>query len=223
MRECQVADGSARHLAEHGDELLGDLSESRVSREGGEAQVRSTPEVLTTDGAAPDGAPSKNWYAIWTRSHFEQLVSDQLASKGFEMFLPKTTAWMRRNRSRRQVQTPLFPGYVFVHHLMDKSSHVEVLKARGVVRVLGDRWDSLSPVPNDQIEGVRRVIQSGAPVLPYPYLRAGSRVRMTAGPLVGLEGVLLRGRPDRGLLVVSISLLQRAVAVEVDCTMVEVV
>jgi|SRR6516165_1173319 transcription antitermination factor NusG len=170
---------------------------------------------------AADAIEQPAWYAIWTRSHFEQAVSDQLAVKGFEMFLPRTTTWTRRAQKRHLVQTPLFPGYVFVRHHMDKTSHVEVLKARGVVRVLGDRWDRLTPVPDDQIEAVRRIVDARAPAFPCSFLQSGAKVRVTEGPLEGLEGVLLRGRPERGLLVISLTLLQRAVAVEVDCTLVE--
>jgi transcription antitermination factor NusG len=174
---------------------------------------RATVEVPRTDSAA--------WYAIWTRSNFEQAVADQLATKGFDVFLPKAAAWARRGRTRRALELPLFPGYLFVHHDMDKPSHVEILKARGVVRVLGDRWDQLATVPPDEIEAVRRVAGAGLPVFPYPMLREGMRVRIVGGPLEGLEGIFLRGRPVKGLLVVSVNLLQRSVAVEVDCTLIE--
>jgi transcription antitermination factor NusG len=164
---------------------------------------------------------SAAWYAVWTRSNFEQNVTDQLLAKGFEVFLPKAASWARRGRARRALEVPLFPGYLFVHREMDKTSHVEILKARGVVRVLGDRWDQLATVPEEQIHAVRRIADAGLPVFPYPLLREGMRVRIVGGPLEGLEGIFLRGRPVKGLLVVSVNLLQRSVAVEVDCTLVE--
>jgi len=182
-------------------------------RTAGSSARRGTLEAPRADSAA--------WYAIWTRSNFEQNVADQLAIKGFDIFLPKAAAWARRGRTRRALDVPLFPGYLFVHHDMDKSSHVEILKARGVVRVLGDRWDQLATVPADEIEAVRRVAGAGLPIFPYPMLREGMRVRIVGGPLEGLEGIFLRGRPVKGLLVVSVNLLQRSVAVEVDCTLVE--
>ena len=162
------------------------------------------------------------WYAIWTRSHFEQIVHDELDAKGFETFLPKAPIWIKRVGGRHRVDAPLFPSYVFIRHFMDKSSHVEILKARGVVRVLGDRWDRLAPIPDGEIETIQRVVDAGEPMFRYPMLAAGDRVRITAGPLQGVEGLFVRSRPDRGLLVISVNLLQRSVAVEIDGTQVEV-
>lgn len=164
-----------------------------------------------------------SWYAIWTHSHFEELVMGQLLGKGFEVFLPKARTWVSRRGGRRQRDCPLFPSYVFVRHAMDKVGHVEILKARGVVRVLGTRWDQLTPIPDTEIEAVQRMVSANVPVFPQRMLHSGSRVRLTGGPFEGLEGTFLRGRADRGLLVVAINLLQRAVAVEVDCTLVETI
>ena len=130
--------------------------------------------------------------------------------------------WIKRVGGRCRVDAPLFPSYIFIRHPMDKASHVEILKARGVVRVLGDRWDRLASIPADEIEAIHRVVQSGSPLFRYPMLQAGDRVRIASGPLEGVEGVFVKGRPRRGLLVVSVNLLQRSVAVEVDCTQVEV-
>lgn len=175
---------------------------------------------------APASSPAPRtpaWYGIWTHSHFEDLVTGQLIGKGFDVFLPKTRTWVRRNGVRKQHDVPMFPSYVFVRHAMDKIGHVEILKARGVVRVLGTRWDQLTPIPDREIEAVQRVVSSHVPVFPHRMLREGSRVRLVGGPFVGLEGAFLRGRADRGLLVVAINLLQRAVAVEVDCTLVEAI
>jgi transcription antitermination factor NusG len=114
----------------------------------------------------------------------------------------------------------MFPGYLFLHHAMDKASYVETRKARGLVRILGERWDRLAVVPDDEMEAVRRVVESHLPALPHPYLREGCRVRITRGPLADVEGILLRVKPNKGLLVVSLNLLQRSLAVEIDCTQV---
>jgi len=160
------------------------------------------------------------WHAIWTQSHAEQLVFDQLAAKGFTPFLPKLEVWSRRGNLRRIRSVPMFPSYLFLQHIVDKASYVEILKARGVVRILGDRWDRLAIVPASEIEAIRRVAGAGPAAQPHPYLREGRRVRIMRGPLSGVEGILLTNRADRGLLVISIDLLQRSVAVEVDCTLV---
>jgi transcription antitermination factor NusG len=175
------------------------------------------------DGKGPKAALTQiatPWYAIWTHSHCEQLVSDQLAGKGFELFFPKTDA-VDRPGQRRLAARPLFPGYVFVHHPLDKASYVEVLKARGVVRVLGQGWDALAPVAHEEIDTIHRVLAAGTPILEHVHLSHGDRVRIVAGPLAGVCGIFLRSKPGKGLLVLSINLLQRSVAVEVPLTLVE--
>ena len=163
-------------------------------------------------------SPSPAWHALWTRSHCEQLVHDQLAAKGFDLFLPMIDRWSRRGGLRHRIRIPMFPGYVFLHGVADKASYVEVVKARGLVRVLGERWDQLATVPARELEAIRRIVDAGVPALPYAYLREGQRVRITRGPLTDVEGILVRTKPNRGLLVVSVELLQRSVAAHVDCT-----
>jgi transcriptional antiterminator NusG len=160
------------------------------------------------------------WFVLWTHSHSERLVHDQLAAKGFEIFLPTMKTWSRRKGVQAQIAVPMFPGYVFLRHPMDKHSYVEIAKARGLVRVLGERWDRLTPVPDDEIDAIRRVVVSDVPIFPHPYLREGQQVRITAGPLAGLDGILISTKPQKGLFVVSVAILQRSVAVEVDCTQV---
>lgn len=160
------------------------------------------------------------WHVLWTRSNCEQLVYDQLAAKGFHLFLPKVDAWERRRGFQHRSRVPMFRGYLFLHHAMDKPGYIEVCKATGLVRVLGERWDRLEVVPDTEIEAIQHIVMSGLPTLAYPYLREGQRVRIKDGPLADVEGLLVRGKPNKGLLVVSIDMLRRSVAVEVDCTLV---
>jgi transcription antitermination factor NusG len=101
---------------------------------------------------------------------------------------------------------------------MDQASYLEVRKIRGLVQVLGDRWDRLEAIPDEEMEAVQTVAATCGPVFQHPYTREGQRVRMTRGPLSGVEGILVESRPDRGLLVLSVHLLQRSVAVVVDAT-----
>ena len=173
------------------------------------------PTAATLDPVTR-GAPA--WYALWTRSHCEQLVHDQLAAKGFDMFVPMLDRWSRRGALRRVLRVPVFPGYVFLRHAMDKASYLELLQARGLVRVLGERWDRLAAIPDAEIDTVRRLVGAHVPALPYPFLHEGQRVRITRGPLADVEGILVRTKPNRGLLVVSVDLLRRSVATHVDCT-----
>jgi len=163
----------------------------------------------------------KKWHVLWTRSHSEQLVHDQLTPQGFDLFLPMMDVWHRRNRFRYHSQVPMFPGYLFLHHAMDKNSYITVRKARGLVKLLGESWDHLAVIQDRDIEAIQKIHRAQVPVLPHPYLRDGQRVRLTAGLLAGAEGILLRTKPNKGFLVLSIELLQRSVAVEVDATLVE--
>jgi transcription antitermination factor NusG len=187
-----------------------------VNVEGGTQQVElAAPRVWEAGGIA---ATEAAWYALWTRSHCEQLVHDQLTARGFRPSLPTIDLWSRRGGLRHLTRSPMFPGYLFLHHAMDKPSYVEVLKVRGLVRVLGDRWDRLPTIPDGEIDAIHRIADARIPVLAHPYLQEGQRVRICRGPLADVEGILLRTKPTKGLLVVSIELLRRSVAVEVDCT-----
>ena len=176
------------------------------------------PSFTTTDQNLGSDVGARKWYALWTKSHCEQLVFDQLAAKGFHVFLPKIEAWSRRGGVRHHIPVPMFPGYLFLHHALDQNSYIEVLKTRELVRVLGDGYDRLAVIPDGEIDAIQKVVQAHLPALPYPYLREGQRVRITEGPLSGVEGILVHIKPNKGLLVLSIELFQRSVAVEVDCT-----
>ncbi len=158
------------------------------------------------------------WYVLWTRSHCEQLVCDQLVAGGFRVFLPTIEIWSRRAGERRLCRLPMFPGYVFLHHALDKWSDVKVRKARGVVTILGDAWDRRAVVPSAQVEALQRVVGARLPAVAHTFLRQGQRVRIVRGPLTDTEGILVRTKPGKGLLVLSVELLHRSVAIEVDCT-----
>ena len=182
------------------------MTETWIDRAGGEAP--------------PSARSARRWYALWTRSHCEQLVHDQLAAMGFELFLPEVDVWSSRAGVRRLITAPMFPSYLFVRHAMDKASYVELIKARGLVKILGEQWDRLHVVPDGEIEALQRVLGARMPVLPHPFLQEGQRVRITRGPLADVEGVLVQCKPNKGLLVLSVTLLRRSVALEIDCTQV---
>jgi len=168
--------------------------------------------------AEPASAQEASWYALWTHSHCEQMVRDQLVSQGYCAFLPTIDLWAKRRGVRRLAPAPMFPGYLFLRHAMDKGSYLDVIKVRGLVRVLGERWDRLTVIADDEIDAIEKVTLARRRVLPYPYLTQGQRTRITSGPLAGVEGVFVEARPHQGLLVLSVRLLQRSVAVVVDAT-----
>jgi transcription termination/antitermination protein NusG len=107
------------------------------------------------------------------------------------------------------------------YSLVDSATYLEVCKARGLVRILGQGWDRLAVVPKEEIQAIYAVLRSRSPIYHCPYMREGQRVRIMRGPLSGVEGIFIAGKANKGRLVLSVELLQQSVAVEVDCTDVE--
>ena len=164
-----------------------------------------------------EGQQHRRWYALWTHSHCEQLVSGQLDGRGFEVFLPTMGVWSWRAGVKHRIRRPLFPGYLFVRDELSGARYVELLKARGLVGVLGGQDGGPGEIPEMEIDAIRALVSSELPTSSYPYLQTGQRVRVNEGPLAGVEGILVDRRAGRGLLVLSVHLFRRSVAVEVDC------
>lgn len=175
----------------------------------------------TAESGKPVQLQPKAWHVLWTRSNCERLVRDQLQTKGYDVFLPMLDQWLMDRGQKRVTNVPMFRSYVFINHAIDKYDYIDISRTKGVVRILGPRWDNLAVVSNTEIEAVRRTVTSNLPVTPFHYLARGDRVRITNGPLAGTEGIYVASDPIRGLFVVSVDLLQRSVAVEIDCTHVE--
>lgn len=125
------------------------------------------------------------------------------------------SVWSTRAGSRHIVRAPMFPGYLFVRETMEKHTYVEILNVRGTVRILEDGWTRLTPIPDSEMDAIQRLASADLPVFAHPHLRQGDRVRVTDGPLAGVEGLFVEDKPSRGRLVLSIGLLGRSVAVEV--------
>ena len=184
-------------------------------------QTASSSDPHSSSDPYSRHACDANWFALWTHSHCECLVQHQLDAKGFHTLLPMMRAWSRRGGTPRLSCVPMFPGYLLLRHAMDKAAHVEILKTRGLVRILGERWDRLSVIRNEEVDAIQRVVDADVPVSPHPFLSEGQRVRIITGPLTDVTGILVEVKPKRGHVVLSVGLLQRSVAVEVDCTQVE--
>jgi transcriptional antiterminator NusG len=163
---------------------------------------------------------SPRWHVLWTRSHSEQLVHDQLAGRGYDVLLPTIETWRRVRGMRHRATVPMFAGYLFLHYRMDPQSYIEVCQSRGLVKILGEGWDRLAVVPEREVEAIRKLHASKLPATPHSYIRVGQRVQVVDGLLAGAEGILLRMKPNKGLFVISVDLLQQSVAVEIDCTQV---
>ncbi len=152
------------------------------------------------------------WYALRTRSRHEKRVWAHVDHQGIEVFLPLIGRRSRWKDRTVLVQFPLFPGYCFARFTWQ--DRLRVLTAPGVVEVLGAGGRGV-PVAEDEIEGVRRLIDSTLPVDPYPFLKPEMAVEVRRGPLKGLRGFLVR-KASRARLVIAVSLIRQGASVEID-------
>jgi transcription antitermination factor NusG len=161
------------------------------------------------------------WYAVHTRSNFEKRVAADFAAKGLENYLPAVREVHLWKDRKKAVEIPVFPGYVFVRVGNTDRERLQVLHTLGTVRILGNGGE-IEPIPDLEIESLQQLMRSNTPVFAHPFLREGSWVRVKRGALEGLEGFLVRIK-TRGRLVLSVNLLSRSVATEVDLTAVEAI
>src|SRR6266542_3519675 len=152
------------------------------------------------------------WFAIVVKTQHEHVVHDGLCQKGLESFLPLYCATRRWSDRVKRLQAPLFPGYVFCR--FDHRDRVSVLRTPGV-RSIVSFGGTVTPIGNQEIERIQALVASGSPLEPWPFLKQGQRVRIDDGPLSGLEGILAEAGKGRRV-VVSLDLLQRSVAVQLD-------
>jgi len=153
------------------------------------------------------------WYGIRTRSNHENVAATVLSGNGYQPYLPIYRARRRRADSVVESELPLFPGYLFCR--FDAKKRLAVLMTTGVISVLGFGKEPM-PIPDEEIEAVKAVLRSGLPAEPCAYLREGQRVRVAYGALGGVEGILVK-KKNRSRMIVSVTMLQRSISVEIDC------
>ncbi|MEA1935895.1 MAG: UpxY family transcription antiterminator [Thermodesulfobacteriota bacterium] len=156
------------------------------------------------------------WYAVHTRSRHEEKVYTGLTQKSFHTFLPKIEVWSKRKDSKKKIMVPMFPGYLFTEILsLDNQAKLDVLKTFGVVRILG-RPNSHEPiaVPDEKIDSIQRLVESKVEIQHFQYPKAGETALIVDGPFKGIEGIVVKINYKKELFVVSIDLLQRAVAIQ---------
>ena len=127
------------------------------------------------------------WYALHVRSKYEKRVADALTGKGYECLFPSYREQRKWSDRDKTLELPLFPGYVFSR--FDVEKRLPILTTIGVVAIAG-LGKMPQPLAEHEIEQVRRVVKIGYPAQPWPYLQIGQKVRITAGPLAGVEGLL---------------------------------
>lgn len=154
-----------------------------------------------------------NWFAVQVRTRWEASTAVLLDGKGFEVFLPTykpSKGWS--GHSRKEHAAPLFPGYVFCR--FNAHNRLPILVTPGVIAVVG-RGKVPLPVDDNEISAIQAIVASGFRPEPWPFLEVGQRVRIDAEPLRGLEGILLSFKGG-SRIVLSVSLLRRSVALEID-------
>jgi transcription antitermination factor NusG len=159
------------------------------------------------------------WFAVQVRSQHEKSVVDRLeGTGGCELFLPLYKCRKRWSDRIKELDVPLFPGYVFCR--FDPLDRLPVLKTPGVIQIVSSNHVPI-PLDDAEIRAVQTLVASGIPNQPWPFLEVGDRVRIESGPLSGVEGILTAFKGKNRLLI-SISLLQRSVAAEIDSAYVTV-
>jgi transcription termination/antitermination protein NusG len=152
------------------------------------------------------------WFAIWTRSRHEHMVREQLEQKGFDAFLPTIPKWSRWKDRKKKIDWPLFPGYCFAR--FDAQDRLPIVKCTGVVTIVSSDGEII-PIPDVEIDGIRRLVESDLQYDPCPLIHEGMMVEVTHGPLKGVIGRLSRKGPH-ARLVLAVDLIGQAVSVEVD-------
>jgi len=156
------------------------------------------------------------WFALQVRTRNEVGIAEQLNGQGYERFLPLYKMRKRWSDRIKEVDTPLFPGYLFCR--FNPQDRLPILKTPGVMQIVGFKNGPVA-VAESEIQALQTIAAAGAPLQPWPFLTAGDRVRIDSGPLLGLEGILTEVRRSHRL-VLSVTLLQRSVAVEIDSALV---
>lgn len=152
------------------------------------------------------------WYAVYTKHQHEKSAAALLGRKDFEVFFPVYRAVHRWKDRNQIVVLPLFPCYLFLRTELDRK--IDILRTAGV-RWIVENTGHACPVPEGEIEAVRKICSAATRVQPHPFLKHGDLVRIRSGPLLGMEGFLVRIK-NQCRVVVSVDLLQKSVAVEVD-------
>ncbi len=156
------------------------------------------------------------WYALYTRSRFEKKMLSELTDRKVEVFLPMREILSRWKDRKKRIWIPLFSGYIFVNHIDTPENRYRILNIPGAVRFVGHEGHA-EPIPEDQILFIRRFLESSISIDSYPYIQVGTRVEVIAGPLKGIQGILVEKR-GRFRFVLQVDLIRQAVSVEIDAS-----
>lgn len=155
------------------------------------------------------------WYAIHTRSNYEQKVHDGFCGKSIETLLPRCQVMSRRKDRQKKLFVPLLPGYVFVRTDLNQVEHLDILKTVGVVRMLGFEGKPV-PASDEEIAALTILDGTDRTVQNQSFIKRGDRIMIMDGPFKGLVGFYIRHKGQSDKVVVSIELLNRSLAVEIE-------
>jgi transcription termination/antitermination protein NusG len=175
------------------------------------SDYRSEIPLMGHNSRAYDSA--SRWFAVWTRSRQEKVVAATLDSLGVHNYLPLKSELRKWSDRKQMVETPLFSGYLFVNINLLTNSRLQVLKVPGVGALVGNQMGPL-PIPDRQIEDIRKVLTAGVECSVQPLLKEGDRVRVVHGALAGIEGTLIRNSSASRLLV-SIEMIRQSLSVSI--------
>jgi len=164
---------------------------------------------------------SSCWFALRTRSRHEKVAAHHLELGGIDTYVPLVSKVNRWSDRKKLVETPLFPGYVFAFLSYTSEQRIRALRSHGVVGFVGPQGQG-TPIPSDQIEGVRRIIDNKIDFHQEECLRVGQRVRIRGGCMDGLEGVVINCK-GMNTLVISIGVIQRSLCINLDGYSIEVI
>jgi transcription antitermination factor NusG len=152
------------------------------------------------------------WFAIMARTGREKNATLLLENSGYDCYLPVSKAFRQWSDRMKEIEVPLFPGYLFCR--MNPNDRLPVLMTPGVIQIVGTGKTPI-PVEEQEIAAIQRVCKSDLSTMPWPYLQVGHVARIEDGPLRGMTGIVIKIKS--GLkLVLSVNLLQRSIAVEID-------
>lgn len=179
----------------------------------------STYLCRVPDVTAAVQAECEQWYALQTRPRHEKVVVQRLNERGVQTFLPIVSEVHRWSDRKKRVQLPLFSCYAFARFAPNRVDRLRILRVEGVLGLVGSGHEG-TPIPDDQIDAVKMLLNGSVEWSAYPFLKIGQRVRIRSGSLNGLEGILL-SRNGNQTLVISVDAIQRSLAVRVEGYQVE--
>jgi transcription termination/antitermination protein NusG len=184
-------------------------------------------ESMTNEYSQPEGPTEVsqaleargNWFALSVNVRHEKVISELLRNKGFETFLPLYKRRHHYTRRLREFELPVFPGYLFCH--TDLTRRLPIMTTPGVIRFVGAGRTPI-PVDNKEITALKKAVEAGVAMFPHHFWQPGEIGRIRTGPLAGVEGVVIKSKQSMRLIL-GVTLLQRAVTLEIDSSCVVLV